>query len=42
MGEQAIKQIKEGDNPVRLDVIITDINVPKINGLEAIQFFQKE
>lgn len=41
-GEQAIQQIKEGDNPVLLDVIITDINMPKINGLEAIQFFQQE
>lgn len=41
-GEQAIQKIKEGDNPVLLDVIVTDINMPKINGLEAIQFFQKE
>ena len=41
-GEQAIRQIKNGDNPVVLDVIITDINMPKINGLEAIQFFQQE
>lgn len=41
-GEQAIKKIKEGDNPLVLDVIITDINMPKVNGLEAIQFFQQE
>ena len=41
-GEKAIEQIKVGDNPVFLDVIITDINMPKINGLEAIQFFQQE
>ena len=41
-GEQAIKEIKQGDNPVMLDVIITDINMPKVNGLEAIQFFQQE
>jgi len=41
-GEQAIQQIKTGDNPVLLDVIITDINMPKVNGLEAIQFFQQE
>ena len=40
-GEDAIKQIKEGDNPLVLDVIITDINMPKVNGLEAIQFFQQ-
>ncbi len=41
-GEQAIAQIKVGDNPLVLDVIITDINMPKVNGLEAIQFFQQE
>ena len=41
-GEQAIREIKQGDNPVMLDVIVTDINMPKVNGLEAIQFFQQE
>lgn len=41
-GEQAIQLIKEGDNPVLLDAIITDINMPKVNGLEAIHFFQRE
>ncbi len=41
-GEQAMKEIKQGDNPVMLDVIVTDINMPKVNGLEAIQFFQQE
>ena len=41
-GEQAIKQIKEGDNPLMLDAIVTDINMPKVNGLEAIKFFQKQ
>ncbi len=41
-GEQAIKEIKQGDNPVMLDVIVTDINMPKVNGLEAINFFQQE
>ncbi len=41
-GEQAIREIKQGDNPVMLDVIVTDINMPIVNGLEAIQFFQQE
>ena len=41
-GEQALHRIKEGDNPVLLDVIITDMNMPKFNGLETINFFQQE
>ena len=41
-GEQAVQQIKSGENPLLLDVIITDIRMPKLNGLEAIQYFQKE
>jgi two-component system chemotaxis response regulator CheY len=41
-GEQAIGRIKEGENPIVLDVIITDIRMPKINGVEAINYFQKE
>jgi two-component system chemotaxis response regulator CheY len=41
-GEQAIARIKEGENPLVLDVIITDIRMPKINGVEAINYFQKE
>ena len=41
-GAQAIQQITEGDNPVLLDVIVTDINMPNIHGLEAIRFFQHE
>jgi len=41
-GEQAIQEAKAGDNPLMLDVIITDIRMPKLNGVEAIQFFQKK
>jgi two-component system chemotaxis response regulator CheY len=41
-GEQAMGRIKEGENPLVLDVIITDIRMPKINGVEAINYFQKE
>ena len=39
-GEQAMARIKEGENPLVLDVIITDIRMPKINGVEAINYFQ--
>ncbi|MDR4502525.1 MAG: response regulator [Nitrospirales bacterium] len=41
-GEEAIERTRSGENPLLLSVIVTDINMPKVNGLEAIQFFQKE
>lgn len=41
-GEKAIAAINEGENPLVLDVIISDIRMPKINGVEAIAYFQKE
>ena len=39
-GQQAVQEIKNGENPLLLDVILTDIRMPKLNGLEAIQFFK--
>ena len=41
-GEKAIEAIKEGENPLLLDVIISDIRMPKINGVEAINYFQQQ
>ncbi len=41
-GEKAIAEIRSGENPLILDVAIMDIRMPKINGVEAISFFQKE
>ncbi len=41
-GEQAIRVINEGEHPMVIDIIITDIRMPKINGLEAIDYFQTE
>lgn len=41
-GEQAIQLVKAGENPLVLDVILTDMDMPKLNGMEAIQFFQRE
>jgi DNA-binding NtrC family response regulator len=41
-GEQAIKVLNSGENPILVDTIITDIRMPKINGVEAINYFQKE
>jgi two-component system chemotaxis response regulator CheY len=41
-GEKAIEAIKQGENPLILDVIISDIRMPKINGVEAINYFQQQ
>ncbi|NKB80485.1 MAG: response regulator [Nitrospirales bacterium] len=41
-GEQAIQAVQSGENPLVLDMIITDIRMPKLNGVEAIQYFQRE
>lgn len=41
-GQQAINLLNEGENPMVIDVIITDIRMPKINGTEAIDYFQRE
>ena len=41
-GEKGIAAVRSGDNPLMLDVIICDLNMPKINGMEAIKFFRKQ
>ena len=39
-GEKAIQLINEGENPLLVDVIIIDIRMPNINGVQAIFYFQ--
>jgi len=41
-GEEAIKVLSSGEHPLLVDTIITDIRMPKVNGVEAISFFQKQ
>ena len=41
-GKQAVEEIRQGENPLMLDVIITDIRMPNMNGLEAIDFFREQ
>jgi two-component system chemotaxis response regulator CheY len=41
-GENAIKAINAGENRLVLDAVICDIRMPKINGVEAINYFQRE
>jgi two-component system chemotaxis response regulator CheY len=41
-GEKAIQVINEGENPLLVDVIVIDIRMPKIDGVEAINYFQQQ
>ena len=41
-GEEAIKILRSGSNMVNVGVILCDIRMPKVNGLECIQFFRQE
>ncbi len=41
-GEEAIRKINEGSNPVDVDVAICDIRMPKINGIEATSYFHEQ
>src|SRR5213594_926348 len=41
-GAKGIEEIGTDDNPLMVDVIICDIRMPKINGLEAIAFFRQQ
>ena len=41
-GGEGIETIGADDNAFMPDVIISDIRMPKINGLEAIAFFQQQ
>lgn len=41
-GGKGIEKIRSDDNPLMVDVIICDIRMPKINGIEAIAFFRQQ
>ena len=41
-GKDAINVLRSGENPMVIDTIITDLNMPNIDGFEAIVYFQKE
>lgn len=41
-GGRGIEVIRSDDNMLMVDVIICDIRMPKINGLEAIDFFREQ
>ena len=41
-GEEAIAKMKEGSNFLQVGLIICDIRMPKINGVETIDYLKKE
>ena len=41
-GAEAIEAIRTGDNPLLTDVIICDVRMPQVNGIEAVAFFREQ
>ncbi len=41
-GEKAIKEIKKGEHAILLNLIITDIRMPNMNGIDVINYYRKE
>jgi two-component system chemotaxis response regulator CheY len=41
-GEKGIQEIQRDENPILMDAILCDIRMPKVNGVEAIQYFQTQ
>jgi two-component system chemotaxis response regulator CheY len=41
-GKKAVDVMSSGDNPLSVDVIICDIRMPKVNGVEAVSYFRKQ
>lgn len=41
-GEEGVKQAKSGDNPLMLNAIICDLQMPNLGGMEAIPFFRAQ
>jgi len=41
-GVAGVKTIKFDDNPLEVNAIICDLNMPKMNGMEAIPYFRSQ
>jgi two-component system chemotaxis response regulator CheY len=41
-GAEAIAQMTSGDNPLMVDAIVCDLNMPKVCGEEAISYFRTQ
>ncbi len=41
-GEKGIEEIKKGENSILLNLIITDIRMPNMNGIDVINYYKKQ
>jgi two-component system chemotaxis response regulator CheY len=41
-GEEAISLLRSGDNMINVGLILCDIRMPKVNGIECISFLRQE
>jgi len=41
-GEEAIKTLRSGDNMINVGIIFCDIRMPKVNGIECIDFLRQQ
>lgn len=41
-GQAGIEAIRSGDNPLSVDTIICDMQMPKVNGMEAVAYFREQ
>jgi DNA-binding NtrC family response regulator len=41
-GEVGVKAVKSDENPLTLNAIICDLNMPKMGGMEAIPYFRSQ
>jgi len=41
-GEEAIKVLNDGENPLMVDIIVCDLRMPKSDGTEAIAYFRQQ
>ena len=41
-GEKGIEEVKKGENSILLNLIITDIRMPNMNGIDVINYYKKE
>lgn len=41
-GQEAMTLLDSGDNPLMVDVILCDIRMPKIDGIDAIRYFRAQ